>query len=221
MRESFKNVRNSLRRIVPWAFVLGKGLTLIYSSRSFLREAGYFRSVAEKRPVRVDGSPIPWMNYNAISFLEERLTPDLTIYEYGSGNSTLFFASRTQSVIAIECDRGWYDYVKDSMPSNVEIIYRESGDPTYSTAIAEHQQKFDVVIVDADERIACLHNCIDSLSERGVAILDDAQRDRYQLGCAEMRDRGFRELRLEGLKAGGIRSYRTSVFYRDGNCLGI
>jgi|SRR5210317_2067272 hypothetical protein len=84
--ESFKSFRNGLRRWKPAVFLLGKGLTLIYSKRSFLRESGYFKSVALKRPCRLDGSPIPWRDYGAINFLEDRLGSDLDIFEYGSDN---------------------------------------------------------------------------------------------------------------------------------------
>jgi hypothetical protein len=33
--------------------------------------------------------------------------------------------------------------------------------------------------------------------------------------------RGFRVMPFDGMKAGGINVYRTSIFYRDNNCLGI
>ena len=56
-------------------------------------------------PCRPDGTPLPWMNYNAISFLEERLTKDLCLLEYGSGYSTPFFASFVKTVVSVECDR--------------------------------------------------------------------------------------------------------------------
>lgn len=221
MYETFKRARDSLRGVIPWAFTFGKGMTLLYSSRSDLRSAGFFRSVASRRPVRADGTPLPWMNYCAISFLEERLGPELTIFEYGSGNSTLFFAERVASVVALEADRKWYDYVRGEMPANVTMLYHDPAEPGYVDAIATTNRRYDIVIVDADERVACLLNSPDHLSERGVVILDDAQREEYQQGCAQMRAKGFRQLNLEGLKPAGIRFYRTTIFYRDGNCLGL
>jgi hypothetical protein len=42
------------------------------------------------------------------------------------------------------------------------------------------------------------------------------------LGIIEpLRESGFRALPFEGLKPGSIRAYRTTVFYRDHNCLNI
>ena len=219
--EKFKSFRNSLRRWIPGVFVLGKGLTLIYSKRSFLRESGYFKSVALKRPCRLDGSPIPWMNYGAINFLEERLGADLNIFEYGSGNSTIFFAGRVNTVTSLECDRGWYEYVKGILPSNASVLFCPIGDPAYVGTIAEQDRKFDVVIVDAEERVKCMLNAADFLTDRGVIILDDAARPDYREGVEGLLSRGFRVLPFDGMKAGGINVYRTSIFYRDNNCLGI
>jgi hypothetical protein len=204
--ESFKSFRNSLRRWIPGVFVLGKGLTLIYSKRSFLRESGYFKSVALKRPCRLDGSPIPWMNYGAINFLEERLGADLNIFEYGSGNSTIFFAALVNTVTSLECDHGWYEYVKGILPDNASVLFCPIGDSAYVGTIAEQDKKFDVVIVDAEER---------------VIILDDAARPVYREGVEGLLSRGFRVMPFDGMKAGGINVYRTSIFYRDNNCLGI
>src|SRR4051812_28959184 len=37
---------------------------------------------------------IPWFSYSAVDFLESFLQPSMTVCEYGSGGSTLFFAKR-------------------------------------------------------------------------------------------------------------------------------
>ena len=217
----FKVMREKIRSVFPWLFVLGKGLTLLASSRSFLRTSGYFRSVATKRPCLRDGSPIPWMNYCAISFLDGRLKDDQLLFEYGSGNSTQWFASRVKKVTSIENHQGWYDYVKGTMPANVSLLFQPSGDPAYVSAIGEQENAFDVVIVDADERVECMLNAANHLTPGGVIILDDAAREQYLPGVNGLLEKGFRVLDLQGLKAGGIKSYSTMVFYRDNNCFNI
>ncbi len=55
----FKSARERIRSLFPGLFVFGKGMTLLYSSRSVLRTSGYFKSVATKKPCLNDGSPIP------------------------------------------------------------------------------------------------------------------------------------------------------------------
>ena len=222
LNPSLKKLRNALRRIVPSWFVFGKGLGLLYSKRSFLRTSGYLLSVRLKQPVRPDGSPIPWMNYAAISFLEKRLTPDLVVFEFGSGNSTRFFARLVRRVVSVECDAGWYAKVSAELPTNVQLILCSPYDrDRYLATLTSRPERFDVIIVDAEDREACLRVAPDRLTERGVIVLDDANRPAYQDAIAYLGERGFKELDLEGLKPGGLRAYRTSVFYRPGNAVEI
>ena len=217
----FKAMREKVRSVFPWVFVLGKGLALLGSSRSFLRTSGYLKSVATKRPCLHDGSPIPWMNYCAISFLDDRLKDDQLMFEYGSGNSTQWFASRVKKVTSLENHEGWYNYVKDTMPANVSLVFQPSGVPAYVGAIGDQENAFDVVIVDADERVECMLNAANHLTDRGVIILDDAARDQYVAGVKGLLEKGFRVLDLQGIKPAGIKSYSTMIFYRDNNCFNI
>ncbi len=71
---------------------------LIADKSSFLYSMGWMRSVWENKPLDAEGNLVPWMNVPTTRLLEERLTPDLTLFEFGSGYSTLFFASRVKSV---------------------------------------------------------------------------------------------------------------------------
>jgi len=184
--------------------------------------SGYNLSVKLKRPVRADGSPIPWFNYNAVDFLEDRLTKDLRVFEYGSGNSTQFFAPRVTKVVSLERDPYWYNYGKENMPDNVELVlYDKDAGVEYCDVASRRAKQFDVIVIDADDRIECMRTAVDALSARGVIILDDAEREQYRPGVDHLLARGFRELPFKGLKPGGIRAYGTTIFYRPDNCLAI
>ena len=82
-----------LRRMFPSLFGFIKALRLFFGHDSFLVKTGFLRSCAEGHPCRKDGTPLPWKNYAIIRFLEERLKPSLSMFEYGSGYSTLFFGA--------------------------------------------------------------------------------------------------------------------------------
>src|ERR1035437_5170281 len=56
---------------------------------------------------------VPWMNFNAISLLNKYLTKDMTVFEWGSGSSTLFLSQRVYKVISIEHNKEWYSKVND------------------------------------------------------------------------------------------------------------
>lgn len=212
----------SRKRLFPSVNVFVKALGLVYSKRSMLKKLGWVESVKTQKPCRKDGTPIPWMNYHVIGFLEERLNKDLSLFEYGSGNSTLFYASLVKDVKSIECDAQWYEYVRDSMPANVELALFDANAGQKYCEIAGHQDRqYDVVVVDAEDRTECLMTAHDAVTDRGIVILDDATFEVHAPGIDSLASHGFRRLDFEGLKPASIRAYRTSIFYRDGNCVGI
>ncbi len=221
-KNNVKYIRAKLRRYFPGLAVFVKGLGLLYSRRSFLRQSGYFVSARRKMPCRRDGSPLPWMNYHIIAFLEERLSKELSLFEFGSGNSTLFFSNLVGDVTSVECDKKWYDFFKGNIPGNAKLILCNPYMPEpYLRTIADQKRKFDVVIVDAENRVDCMITAKHYLSNRGVIILDDTQTDASIAGVRDLLGNGFKKLDFYGLKPGSIRAYGTSLFYKNGNCLGI
>jgi uncharacterized protein YuzB (UPF0349 family) len=187
-----------------------------------LDESGWLRSVREGLPVDRNGNPIPWLTYSAISFLEKKIKPHFKVFEYGSGNSTLWWANRVSWVVSCEHDRDWYDSIKDKLPSNVEYIYRvlvKGGE--YSMAIMGYEGEFDIVVIDGRDRINCAMNSLGALKENGVIIWDNSDRERYQEGYAYLMQNRFKRLDFAGLAPCINFSSITSVFYRNHNCLDI
>jgi len=87
---------------------LGAHTELIFSSA--LRDQGWFKSY-RAAPINKHGQPIPWLPYCFIDFLSPRLDEQWKIFEYGSGNSTHYFAHRVNHIVAVESDKNWYDRV--------------------------------------------------------------------------------------------------------------
>lgn len=220
--EKAKIIRRKLRKYFPRLVVFFKGMSLLYAKRSYLLESGYIKSTITHKSCRQDGTPLPWMNYSVISFFEQRLNKELCLFEYGSGNSTLFFSGLVKNVVSVECDREWYEYVVNTMPENVKLILCYPFDSeTYSKIIGQQNKKFDVVIVDAEDRENCLINAQEFLTEKGVIILDDSNGEGWNSVITQLHKQGFKKLEFEGLKPGRTRGYRTTIFYKSENCLGI
>ncbi|MBI9046163.1 MAG: class I SAM-dependent methyltransferase [Anaerolineaceae bacterium] len=195
---------------------------LILHPQSYLRTTGWLRSLRKGFPNNLDGSSVPWMNYSVVKFLEEKLTNDLSIFEFGSGYSTLFFAKRVKKVVSVEYDEDWILKMKEHLPENVEVIFQEYDvDGAYCKVIGTSNQKFDIVIVDGRDRVNCIKQSLNALSNDGVLILDDSQRAYYTEGIQFMKEKGFRLLTFEGLKPEGFFLDQSIVFYRDDNCLNI
>lgn len=195
---------------------------LLHDERSYLQATGWMRSLKEDKPVAQNGDPLPWMNYPMIEFLEERLQKDHTLFEYGSGFSTLFYAERVGSVVSLEYSKKWVEILQKQVPSNVELLHVEKDeDGKYCRAIQTTEKKFDIVFIDGRDRVNCLKQCLDNLSERGVILFDDSHRERYQEGLQFALEKGFKQLHFQGLKPTGYKHYRTTLFYKPHNCFNL
>lgn len=198
-------------------------MILSFRESGYLYEEGWFRSLEEKKPVDKDGNPIPWFTYPAIEFLKERLNKDMIAFEYGCGNSTLFFSERIKEIVSIETDRDWYNKIKFKLKSNCNLIFYDnnSADYNYPEAIKQFNKIFDVIIVDAIERNEVIKIAADYLSNSGVLILDNSDVEDYKIGIEYLMAKGFKKLDFWGIQAAYINRTCTTIFYRPDNCLGI
>jgi hypothetical protein len=195
---------------------------LILRKESYLYSTGWLESLKRDYPCRSNGSEIPWMNYSIIKFLEDRLKNYFDLFEFGSGYSTCFYAKLVRSVASVEYDESWFQNVKKNIPKNVELIYKEKDtDGEYCRTIGSTDKKYDIVIVDGRDRVNCVKQSIEVLSAKGVILLDDSHREKYVEGINYAKKRGFRTLDFEGLKPTGSGIDRTTIIYRDSNCLDI
>lgn len=196
-------------------------LNLINERRtSYLNESGWIRSFQEKEPVDKKGNPIPWLSLPLIDFISPRLKSSFSMFEYGCGNSTLFFADRLKLIHSIEHHKGWYDKINSTLPSNA-FLHFYNLEEGYSEAILDFENSFDIVLIDGRKRVECCKNSIEKLSPSGVLIFDDIQRERYSPIFEELGKLEFKELPFWGMNPGSGRKKCSSVFYRTVNCLGI
>ena len=195
---------------------------LLVSRHSYIRTSGWYGSLAAAPPVDQQGLPIPWMNYAFVEFLTPRLSDDLRVFEYGSGQSTLYFAGRVKAVVSVETDTEWIGLLQARLPANCEL-QQVAANPVaeYCESINSRAELYDMVVVDAINRVPCVTSALQALTERGVVILDDSQRPEYADAFPHAASKGFRELTYSGLKPGTSEAASTTVFYRPGNCLNI
>ncbi|HWN47408.1 MAG TPA: hypothetical protein VNM71_08615, partial [Steroidobacteraceae bacterium] len=97
------------------------------------------------------------MNYAVVAFLERRLNKTLSVFEYGSGYSTLFYARRVRNVISVEYDQAWIASIGPRLPPNASVLFvPDDVDGDYCRAIARSGDSFDVVVVDGKDRENCV-----------------------------------------------------------------
>jgi predicted O-methyltransferase YrrM len=182
-----------------------------------LASSGWIRSRKELASVDASGAPIPRITYSALHVLEG--TPRTArVFEYGSGYSTLWWATRSAEVVAVEHDEAWAEWVRARGPS--ALVLHEPRGSSYIEAPLEHGL-FDVVVVDGRDRVRCSEVASTVLTPSGFILWDNSERERYQPGLNGLRALGFRSVDFWGPAPLSPYFSMTSILYRDGNCLGL
>jgi hypothetical protein len=144
--------------------------------------------VGRKTPVDLE---LPWFAYAAIDFLDDFLKPGMTVCEYGSGGSTLFFARRVRHVVSIEDNAQWFKVVSDRVRQksidNVTLklcpfdFKKPAGFEKSEYLHAIPDELFDVIVVDGSEewtriRPVCFEKAQSRVKKNGVIVVDDSWR---------------------------------------------
>ncbi|MDN3587322.1 FkbM family methyltransferase [Pedobacter aquatilis] len=195
---------------------------LSYGHKGYLNSIGWFTAFDNKQAVDGEGKALPWVTYSFIDFIKNRINKTHNIFEYGSGNSTIFYADKAGSVTSVEHDKSWFEKVKNTSPSNAEMIYCElQRDGAYAKKAALLNKKFEIIIVDGRDRVRCCKYSLDALTNDGVIVLDDSEREVYNPARVLLLEQGFKEISFSGISPGLFYEKATSVFYKANNCLGI
>lgn len=185
-----------------------------------LIDEGWIKSYKLKKAVDKNLQPIPWTTYSFIDFIKPRLTNSMKIFEYGSGNSTLFFASRVGSVTSAEHNEKWYNEITRQMPSNVKLLLNTIN-TFYINSISNENTNYDLIFIDGIDRNECIVESIRFLKDNGVIVLDDSEREEYQKGKMLLNENDFKVLEFWGIAPGVLFKKCTSVYYRSNNCMNI
>jgi len=187
----------------------------------YLKEKGFFNSFNIFAPEDSIGNPIPWLTYSFVDFLVPRLNNTVSIFEYGSGNSTLFFSKHVKRIVTLEHDRIWAEKLRKSLPGNCQLIISSKQKEDYINNIEKTKECFNLIIIDGLFRNECAINAPKYLNSSGVIIFDDSNRTDYEDGFKYLNENNYKRLDFWGLSPGSIRNNCTSIFYLEQNCLGI
>jgi hypothetical protein len=202
-------------------YPIGKALLSLRHS-GYLVDVGWFNAFTAQRSIGKNNEPIPWVTYPFINFITPRLKKKFSVFEFGSGNSTLFYAERVGTVTTVEHDRQWYEKMQKLIPANVTLLFRENyRTGGYSKAILQQNTMYDIIIIDAVDRYKCATYAVRRLTRQGVIILDDSDREEYQEIIKFLHKKKFRQLDFWGISPGYFNTKATTIFYRSKNCLNI
>ncbi len=151
----------------------------------------------------------PWLPYLVTDYIRQ-LQPK-RVFEWGSGESTLFFVNdiRVTRLISIEHDTEWFDKTQSELlklhteryhhyyiPYESGIIGPDKANPSYyksgSTNLGDvnfksyasaidNYGKFDLILIDGMARASCLSHAISHVANGGCIVLDNTGDRPYYL----------------------------------------
>lgn len=105
-----------------WIPLPSKIRSILQLLNGILFQYGWLRSLRKGKPLDQSGNPIPWFTYPAIDFINQFDFADKAVFEWGAGQSTLFWSTRAQRIISIESDAKWHANLGPLLPANCELI---------------------------------------------------------------------------------------------------
>ena len=187
-------------------------------AHGYLFDHGFVESKKTGDVVFKDGSPQPWLSYPFLDFFIPRLKNDISLFEYGLGNSTRYFSKKVIHHNGVEHDQSWFAKIEKELGGD---NFKFVDEANYVSSISDFGKKYNLIIVDGILREKCLMYCKDFLEEDGVIILDDAERNEYVESSNALLQQGFNRLDFVGMKAFGRHASSTAIFYKKGNWLNI
>jgi hypothetical protein len=193
---------------ISYAVGFDKTISLV---NLFENEYGHQKSVHLGKPVDASLNPIPWYTYPAIEYLKQFDFVDKHIFEYGSGNSSIFWSLLAKSVTSVEIDPEWFETISKSKSKNLSIHLKEE-QFEYVDFIENANKLYDVIVIDGAYRYDCAKAAIKCISDDGLIILDNSER--YPKLCSELRNHDLLQVDFFGLGPINYYTWTTSLFFQ-------
>lgn len=130
---------------------------------------------------------------NEEEFFFNEINENSKVLEYGSGVSTTEIANKCKTILSIEHQENWYDKMKNEIPNNCELIFKNPDLPytegghcgTYEEfksyiEVPINYGPFDIILIDGRARVSCASICHKMSHENTIVFIHDYHREEYQ-----------------------------------------
>jgi len=207
MRNVIRITRSLMAKLLKRIF---KNQTLALSNESKIIWIEYGHQNGGPFPIfGSDKQIVPWYTYPAIEYLLQFDLSNKSVFEWGSGGSSLFFSKRAKNVCSVENDSKWFENINKYKCKNLslKLVVKEED---YAKSITVFNQKFDIIVIDAIQRFECASIACKFLNETGMIILDNS--DWYRNTAKQLRNEGLIEIDMHGLGPLNSYTWTTSFF---------
>jgi len=162
--------------------------------------------------------PIPWYTYPCIEFLNNLDLSKKNIFEYGSGNSSIYFLTKGAYVTSVEDDLDWFKKIKNYKEGH-NLIFEENKNEYISKVSIKN---FDIVVIDGSYRFECAKFTVSEIKSNKISpsliIFDNS--DWYE-NSINLIDKELGWERVDFYGFGPINNYTwvTSIYFNPTNNL--
>ena len=133
-------------------------------------EYGQFKTIKFWKSIDKYGNSIPWFTYPAIEYLNHIDLSECSIFEYGSGYSTLYWMNKAKWVVSVEHNEEWYNEIKHKVTNKVIYIF-EKVPERYMNSIERFNKKFDIYVIDSRWRGKCAKKVVEHINHYGGSMV--------------------------------------------------
>ena len=176
----------------------------------------------------------PWMPWSVIEWFEQTLAAQMSVFEWGSGGSSIFIAQRVRTVVSVEYDVVQFFvlwiHIKLRGLKNLDYVLvlpeYDKASSIYASTHAKHSgedyekyckvierfpdNSFDIISIDGRARAACIPLARKKVKVGGYIVVDDSERVSYQDALATLQD--FERIDLGGTGPHLFYPHKTSIF---------
>jgi predicted O-methyltransferase YrrM len=120
---------------------------------------------------------IPWLTFDAIRAISSVQRSNWSVFEYGSGHSTLYWRKFGMRVVSVENNPNWYAYMVKALQGreseDIRLIYASTKE-AYVESIDEFGEPgFDLILVDGAYRRECVLVAVKHVRAGGYLVVDN------------------------------------------------
>jgi len=120
----------------------------------------------------------PWLTRDAVRFLDQALMPTDVGLEFGSGRSSIWFASRIRHLTSVEDDPRWVANVtrmidEQGLSSKIDYRFRRTKEEYVGELSRVADASIDFCLVDGSHRDECAMGVISKIRSGGLLVIDN------------------------------------------------